>query len=71
MPWLDTLCMATGGYGIDWRYLEAAVKECVGWKLKYIRFVRNSENPNEFIVCNSYFCPVEYRKIIDNIVKPD
>ena len=67
LTWLDTLCRATGGYDLDWRYLTANVKDCGGWYIKYIRFVRNEKCPDEFIVCNAYMQPIEYRKIIDNI----
>lgn len=71
LSWLDSLCKVTGGYGKDWRYLQANVKDCGGWNLKYIRFVRNDKCPNEFVVCNSYMCPIEYRNIIDNIINKE
>lgn len=67
LPWLDTLCKATGGYALHWRHMRANVKDCEGWDIKYIRFVRKEKYPDEFIVCNKYMQPVEYRKIIDNI----
>lgn len=69
LKWLDELCQKTGGYYVDWRYLSANVKNCENWNIKYIRFVRNSKNPDEFIVCNSYFFPIEYKNIIDNLKK--
>lgn len=69
LTWLDTLCKATGGYDLEWRYLTANVKDCGGWDIKYIRFVRNGKCPDEFIVCNAYMQPIEYRKIIENLEK--
>ena len=67
ITWLDNLCKASGGYEEDWRFLTANVKGCTNWDIKYIRFVRNNKNKDEFIVCNAYMTPIEYREIIDNI----
>ena len=69
LTWLDSLCKATGGYNLDWRCVKANIKDCRWWNLKYIRFVRNEKSPVEFIVCNAYMQPIEYRKIIDNLEK--
>ena len=70
ISWLDSLCKASGGYDLDWRYLNAQnVKYCNNWELKYIRFIRNNKNPEEFVVCNAHFFPVEYKQIIENIDK--
>lgn len=69
IKWLDTLCKETGGYECDWRFLAADVKNCTNWDIKYIRFVRNDKNPDEFVVCNNYLFPIEYREIIKNLDK--
>lgn len=69
IKWLDELCKASGGYENDWRFLTANVKNCENWEIKYIRFVRNNKNPDEFIVCNNYLFPIEYREIISNLDK--
>lgn len=66
---MDELCKKTGGYECEWRYLDADVDYCRGWDIKYIRFIRNNKNPDEFIVCNNYLFPIEYREIIDKIDK--
>ena len=68
IPWIDELCKETGGYDEEWRYLEANLKNCMNWNLKYIRFVRNPNVPDEFVVCNSYMYPIEWRKVIKNII---
>ena len=68
ISWLDELCKETGGYDEEWRYLEANLKNCMNWNLKYIRFVRNPNVPDEFVVCNSYMYPIEWRKVIKNII---
>ena len=67
LEWLDNLCKRTGGYDKDWRSLIAGVDYCRNWEIKYIRFVRNPKDTNRFIVCNSYFRPIHWRKIIDNL----
>ncbi len=67
LKWLDRLCMETGGYDEDWRYLSADVKNCDNWDIKYIRFVRNDKYPDEFIVCNNYMVPIHYNEIIDKL----
>ena len=36
--------------------------------MKYIRFVRNSKVPDEFVVCNNYMYPIEWREVIKNII---
>ena len=41
----------------------------MNWNLKYIRFVRNPNVPDEFVVCNSYMYPIEWRKVIKNIIQ--
>lgn len=69
IKWLDDLCKETGGYETDWRCLEANVKNCGNWNLKYIRFVRNPNNPNEFIVCNDYMFPIHWKEVMPNIEK--
>ena len=69
IPWLKELCEKTGGYNRDWRCLEAEVKDCDGWTLKYIRFVRNDKQPDEFIVCNSYLTPIKWKEVIPNLRK--
>ena len=68
ISWLDDLCKKTGGYDEEWRCLEANLKNCMNWNLKYIRFVRNPNVPDEFVVCNSYMYPIEWRKVIKNII---
>ena len=40
----------------------------MNWNLKYIRFVRNPNVPDESVVCNSYMYPIEWRKVIKNII---
>ena len=67
ISWIDELCKETGGYDLDWRYLEANLKNCKNGNLKYIRFVRNPNVPDEFIVCNNYMYPIEWREIIKNL----
>ena len=67
LRWLNKLCEEAGGYEYTWRFLSANLKECTNWDIKYIRFVRNNKNLDEFIVCNSYFHPIEYREIIKNL----
>lgn len=69
LKWINKLCEEAGGYEYTWRFLSANLKECTNWDIKYIRFVRNNKNPEEFIVCNSYFHPIEYREIIKNLNK--
>lgn len=69
LKWLDELCKKTGGYECEWRYLDTDVDYCRNWDIKYIRFIRNNKNPDEFIVCNNYLFPIEYREIIDKIDK--
>lgn len=69
VPWLLKLCEATGGFNKDWRYIEANVKNCMDWNLKYVRFVKNDKCKDEFIVCNSYLMPIKYREIIPNLIK--
>lgn len=67
LKWLDELCKKVGGYEFSWRYLSANLENCKNWNLKYIRFVRNDNNRDEFIVCNNYLFPISYKEIIDNI----
>lgn len=69
IKWLDTLCKETGGYECNWRFLAADIKNCTNWDIKYIRFVRNDKNLDEFVVCNNYYFPIEYREIIKNLDK--
>lgn len=69
IKWLDELCKISGGYDKEWRYLNAKLKNCNNWELKYIRFVKNNNYPDEFIVCNSHFCPIEYKEIVKNLDK--
>jgi hypothetical protein len=69
IPWLLQLCEATGGFDKNWRCINADVKNCGGWNLKYVRFIRNNRQPDEFIVCNSYLMPVHYKEVIPNLHK--
>ena len=68
ISWLDDLCKKTGGYDEEWRCLEANLKNCMNWNLKYIRFVRNPKIPDEFVACNNYMYPIEWREVIKNII---
>ena len=68
ISWLYDLYKETGGYDEEWRFLEANLKNCMNWNLKYIRFVRNPKIPNEFVVCNDYMYPIEWREVIKNII---
>lgn len=65
VPWLKKLCEKSGGYDEDWRYLTASVDGCDGWDIKYIRFVRHDNG--RFMVCNAYWHPIKWRKVLDNI----
>lgn len=67
IPWLKELCEATGGYDKEWRLLDSDVKDCSNWNLKYIRFIRNDKQEDEFIVCNSYLTPIVWREVISNL----
>ncbi|MBR4625967.1 MAG: hypothetical protein IKO56_10590 [Alphaproteobacteria bacterium] len=69
IPWLFKLCEATGGFDKNWRYVDANVKNCTSWNLKYIRFVKNDKCKDEYIVCNSYLMPIKYKEIIQNLYK--
>ena len=69
IPWLTELCEKSGEFEKDWRLLISDVDYCRNWEIKYIRFVRNVQCPDEFIVCNSYFMPVKYKDIIPNLKK--
>lgn len=69
LRWLNKLCEKAGGYGYSWRFLYANLKGCTNWDIKYIRFVRNDKNSDEFIVCNKDFIPIEYREIVKNLYK--
>lgn len=71
LDWLNKLCERTGGDERNWRCFTADVKDCGFWKLKYIRFYRNPDNNNQFIVCNAYFYPIQWRKVIENIKDDD
>ena len=68
VPWLKKLCEKSGGYDEDWRYLTASVDGCDGWDIKYIRFVRHDNG--RFMVCNAYWWPIKWRKILDNLKNP-
>ena len=68
ISWLYDLYKETGGYDEEWRFLEANLKNCMNWNLKYIRFVRNPKIPNEFVVCNDYMYPIEWIEVIKNII---
>lgn len=65
IPWLKKLCEKSGGYDKDWRFLIADVDGCRDWNIKYIRFVKHSDG--KFIVCQAYWMPVKWRKIIDKL----
>lgn len=65
VPWLKKICEKSGGYDKDWRYLEADVDGCRNWEIKYIRFIRHDNG--RFLVCNAYWMPVKWRKILDNL----
>lgn len=67
ITWLNELCLRTGGYDKDWRFLSADVKDCQDWDIKYIRFVRNPHKTDEFIVCNNYMQPIHWKEIIPNL----
>lgn len=69
VPWLFELCEATGGFDENWRCVNANVKNCTCWSLKYIRFVKNDKCNDEFIVCNSYLAPIKYKEVIPNLIK--
>lgn len=65
VSWLKKLCEKSGGYDEDWRYLAASVDGCDGWDIKYIRFVRHDNG--RFMVCNAYWFPIKWRKVLDNL----
>ena len=65
VPWLKKLCEKSGGYDEDWRYLAASVDGCDGWGIKYIRFVHHDSG--RFMVCNAYWYPIKWRKVLNNI----
>ena len=65
VPWLKKLCEKSGGYDEDWRYLAADVKDCMDWDIKYIRFIRH--DCEHFMVCNAYWYPIKWRKVLENI----
>ena len=67
IPWLKKLCEKSGGYDEDWRYIMADVDGCRNWDIKYIRFVKHTDG--RFFVCNTYWLPIKFRKILDNLVK--
>lgn len=69
IKWLTDLCEKTGGTALEWRYVEAKVRHCENWALKYIRFVRDIENSDNFIVCNSYMQPIHWKEIIPKLNK--
>ena len=65
VPWLKQVCEKSGGFDEDWRYLTAKVDGCTNWDIKYIRFVRH--DTEHFMVCNAYWYPVKWNKILDNM----
>ena len=65
--WLNSLCEASGGYHVFWRFIYANLDYCTNWNLKYIRFIRDIKNPDNFIVCNNYYSPILYKLVIDNL----
>lgn len=65
VPWLKKLCEKSGGYDEDWRMLHANLDGCRDWNIKYIRFVRHDSI--RFMVCNAYWYPIKWRKILDNL----
>lgn len=69
VPWLKKLCEKSGGYDKDWRFLSATVDGCGNWDIKYIRFVHHDSG--RFMVCNSYWHPIKWRKVLDNIKSND
>ena len=71
LRWLDKLCEIAGRYGYSWIFLPANLKKRINWDIRYISFVRNNKNPEEFIVCDHYFRPIEYREIIKNLNKEE
>lgn len=71
IKWLKELCEITGGYNKVWRFIDCNLENCSNWNLKYIRFIKNDKSNNTFVVCNSYFYPIEYKKIVDNLIKND
>lgn len=68
IPWLKKLCEKSGGFDIDWRMLAANLEGCHGWDIKYIRFIKHTDG--RFFVCNAYWWPVKWGKILDNLQKP-
>lgn len=69
VPWLKRLCEESGGYDEDWRMLTANIDGCRDWDIKYIRFVRHESG--RFMVCNSYWMPVKWHKILNNLKRND
>lgn len=65
VPWLKKLCEKSGGYDEEWRCLTASVEGCTDWHIKYIRFMRHDSG--RFMVCNAYWWPIKWRKILDNL----
>lgn len=65
VSWLKKLCEKSGGYDEKWRYLTANVEGCTDWNIKYIRFLRHDSG--RFMVCNAYWWPIKWRKILDNL----
>lgn len=70
LKWLKELYKNTGGER-SWRYISLSIdiEGCQGWNLKYIRFIKDNNEKDKFIVCNSYLYPIEYKKIISNLDK--
>ena len=67
LPWLMKLAIKTGGFDLDWRSLYADIEGCRNWDAKYIRFVRNVNEPSKFFVCNNYLHPIKWRELYDKI----
>lgn len=67
ISWLKQICEKTGGYDKNSRFLVADVKNCKNWELKYIRFIRNNNVEDEFIVCNCYLTPIHYKEVLEKV----
>lgn len=67
ISWLQKLNAKTGGRESRWRFFTADLNNCRDWDAKYIRFVRNTNDPNQFFVCNKYYAPIKWREVYDKI----
>lgn len=65
--WLKEVCEKTGGYDTEWRCIVSDIRYGSNWDLKYLRFVRDDKERDNFIVCNSYMFPIKYKELIPNL----